>query len=106
VIRFPAIQTAKCTVPVIWVKFMDNGEIECLGRVDAQNKIRGYRIEAGEIEISPDYQYNIKEAVVLPDQIKMVLINWTAYIVIKDTYQAESESSGKGLAYGFKSHPA
>lgn len=31
-------------------KFLDNGEIVCLGRVDHQVKIRGHRIEMGEIE--------------------------------------------------------
>ena len=32
-------------------KFWANGEIECLGRIDAQVKIRGFRIETGEIEV-------------------------------------------------------
>jgi amino acid adenylation domain-containing protein len=51
-------------------KFMENGEIECLGRVDAQVKIRGFRIETGEIEFQLVNSTNIKEAVVIarPDQ--------------------------------------
>jgi len=52
-------------------KFMHNGEIECLGRMDAQVKIRGYRIETGEIEFQLEKENDIKEAVVIarPDQL-------------------------------------
>ena len=51
-------------------RFMENGEIECLGRIDEQVKIRGYRIETGEIEYQLANGANIKEAVVIarPDQ--------------------------------------
>ncbi|WP_319926251.1 non-ribosomal peptide synthetase [Xenorhabdus littoralis] len=31
-------------------RYLPNGDIEYLGRIDSQNKIRGYRIEIGEIE--------------------------------------------------------
>jgi thioesterase domain-containing protein/acyl carrier protein len=50
-------------------KYMSNGEIECLGRIDSQVKIRGYRIETGEIEFHLSKINDIKEAVViaLPD---------------------------------------
>jgi amino acid adenylation domain-containing protein len=51
-------------------KFMPNGEIECLGRMDSQVKIRGYRIETGEIEFQLSQEKEIKQAVVIarPDQ--------------------------------------
>ena len=52
-------------------KYTHNGEIECLGRIDAQVKIRGYRIETGEIEFQLEKEKDIKEAVVIarPDQL-------------------------------------
>jgi amino acid adenylation domain-containing protein len=31
-------------------RWLQNGELECLGRIDDQVKIRGYRVELGEIE--------------------------------------------------------
>jgi len=43
----------------------DNGDIECLGRMDKQVKIRGYRIELGEIEA----------ALIKHPQIKSVVVN-------------------------------
>jgi amino acid adenylation domain-containing protein len=46
-------------------KFMPNGEIECLGRIDSQVKIRGYRIETGEIEYQLAKERDVKEAVVI-----------------------------------------
>ena len=36
--------------PAISAAALDDGDIECLGRVDHQVKIRGFRIELGEIE--------------------------------------------------------
>ncbi|HEY3913106.1 MAG TPA: amino acid adenylation domain-containing protein, partial [Verrucomicrobiae bacterium] len=33
-----------------WARFLPDGRVECLGRIDQQVKIRGFRIELGEIE--------------------------------------------------------
>ena len=43
----------------------ENGEIQCLGRIDHQVKVRGYRIELEEIEHVLIKQPTIKEAVVI-----------------------------------------
>jgi len=49
-------------------RWMPNGNIEYLGRIDNQVKIRGYRVELGAIESKVlNYKY-IKEAVVLAKQ--------------------------------------
>ncbi len=46
-------------------RFLPDGNIEFLGRIDHQVKIRGFRIELGEIEHALLNQPEIKEAVVL-----------------------------------------
>jgi len=57
-------------------KFVEGGEVQCLGRIDHQVKIRGYRIELGEIEQALIKQEGIKEAVVIALQERLV-----AYVV-------------------------
>ncbi len=47
------------------VRYLGNGDLEFLGRIDHQVKIRGYRIEPGEIEAALMRQPKIKEAVVV-----------------------------------------
>ncbi|WP_430408770.1 amino acid adenylation domain-containing protein [Kordia sp.] len=46
-------------------RWLPDGNIEYLGRIDSQVKIRGYRIELGEIEKVLTENSNIEEAVVL-----------------------------------------
>jgi len=46
-------------------RFLENGELEYLGRIDLQVKIRGYRVEPGEIENRLLKHDNIKDAVVI-----------------------------------------
>jgi len=46
-------------------RYLGNGEIEILGRLDNQIKLRGYRIEAGEIEQILENHDAISQAVVI-----------------------------------------
>jgi len=46
-------------------RWMPNGNIEYLGRIDHQVKVRGFRIELGEIEVQLSKLEEIKEGVVL-----------------------------------------
>jgi amino acid adenylation domain-containing protein len=46
-------------------RYLADGNIEFLGRVDQQVKIRGFRIELGEIEAALDQHPAVREAVVL-----------------------------------------
>jgi amino acid adenylation domain-containing protein len=47
------------------VRYLPDGNLEFIGRVDSQVKIRGYRIELGEIEAQLVRHEYVKEAVVL-----------------------------------------
>jgi fengycin family lipopeptide synthetase D len=46
-------------------RWLYDGHIEFLGRIDQQVKIRGFRIELGEIEARLSGHYSVKEAVVI-----------------------------------------
>ncbi len=47
------------------VRYLPNGDIEILGRIDYQVKIRGFRIELGEIEARLNQHAKVREAVVV-----------------------------------------
>ncbi|GAB4045355.1 non-ribosomal peptide synthetase [Spirosoma litoris] len=62
-------------------KFMPDGEIHCLGRIDQQVKVRGYRIELGEIEHALITQPGVSEAVVVAREERAGDQRLIAYIV-------------------------
>lgn len=66
-------------------RFVNGGEIQCLGRIDHQVKIRGYRIELGEIEHTLGKQKGIKDVVVLPKDERLV-----AYVVLEEGHTART----------------
>ncbi|MDB5008424.1 MAG: tycC [Mucilaginibacter sp.] len=63
-------------------KYLPNGEIECLGRIDAQVKIRGYRIETGEIEYHLAQEDEIKEAVIIARPDNNGVDKLVAFVVV------------------------
>jgi amino acid adenylation domain-containing protein len=46
-------------------RYLPDGELEYLGRLDHQVKIRGFRVELGEIEAALDHHPEVREAVVI-----------------------------------------
>jgi amino acid adenylation domain-containing protein len=62
-------------------RYLDNGDLEYFGRIDAQVKIRGYRIEPGEIENRLSGYNGINEVVVIPNEAEDEDRHLTAYIV-------------------------
>ncbi|MDU1412334.1 MAG: amino acid adenylation domain-containing protein [Clostridium sp.] len=70
-------------------RYLDDGNIEFLGRMDNQVKVRGFRIELGEIEnaiLKEDY---IKEAVVTVNEDKFKEKYICAYIVYNEGEEEE-----------------
>lgn len=65
-------------------KFLPDGNIEFLGRVDQQVKLRGFRIEPGEIESKLLQHENVSEATVIVREDKPGNQRLAAYIVTKD----------------------
>ncbi len=62
-------------------RYLANGEIDFLGRIDHQVKLRGFRVELGEIEVTLESHQGVREAVVvvredIPDDKRLV-----AYVV-------------------------
>jgi acyl-coenzyme A synthetase/AMP-(fatty) acid ligase/acyl carrier protein len=47
-----------------WARYLPDGTVECLGRIDHQVKIRGFRIELGEVETALRQHATIANAVV------------------------------------------
>lgn len=64
-------------------RYVAEGNIEYLGRLDHQVKIRGYRIELGEIEFCLSQLPNIKEAIVVAGEDLTGNKQLIAYVVPK-----------------------
>jgi amino acid adenylation domain-containing protein len=72
-------------------KFLLNGEIVCLGRLDFQVKIRGYRIELGEIETKINQMKGIQHAAVNTWEPEVGDTRLVAYLVIENDFNGHSE---------------
>ena len=64
------------------VRYLPDGNIEFLGRIDNQVKIRGFRIELGEIEAAVAQHPNVKENVVILREDTPRVKRIVAYVVL------------------------
>jgi amino acid adenylation domain-containing protein len=74
-------------------RYLSNGDIEFLGRMDHQVKIRGYRIEIGEVETTLRNHPQILEAVVCARVDARGEKQLVAYCVVEGGGQVKSEAS-------------
>jgi amino acid adenylation domain-containing protein len=72
-------------------KWLADGNLEYLGRVDMQTKIRGFRIELGEIEANLTTHPFVRQAVVLVSGISPGVRQLTAYVVGQDEAALSSQ---------------
>jgi amino acid adenylation domain-containing protein len=76
-------------------RYMPDGNIEFLGRIDHQVKVRGYRVETGEVEAALSQNPAVRNAVVTPYRDEEGNVALAAYIVRKSA--VESAGLGKHL---------
>ncbi|MEM7348276.1 MAG: amino acid adenylation domain-containing protein, partial [Chloroflexota bacterium] len=77
-------------------RYLPDGNIEFLGRVDFQVKIRGYRIELGEIKTALEGHPNIRETVVIAHDSRPGIKQLVAYIV--PTAEAATDDGSPSVA--------
>ncbi|MBQ4814053.1 amino acid adenylation domain-containing protein [Pseudoalteromonas luteoviolacea] len=73
------------------VRWLPDGNLEFLGRVDHQVKLRGFRIELGEIENQLSLIEGVKETAVLCREDAGFEPRLVAYVVPTDTLDEEAE---------------
>ena len=81
-------------------RYLPDGHIEYIGRIDHQVKIRGYRIELGEIEFALTQLSSVREAVVLTQEAPAGGRRLVAYVVLESAVSAEHDSSTLRTALG------
>ena len=74
-------------------RWMEDGNLELIGRVDNQVKIRGYRIELGEIEARLNAHPAVREGVVVTREDSTGEKVLVAYVVQESDWQGPEENS-------------
>ncbi|MBW4434414.1 MAG: amino acid adenylation domain-containing protein [Pelatocladus maniniholoensis HA4357-MV3] len=76
-------------------RYLPNGEIEYIGRIDHQVKIRGFRIELGEIEAVISQYSQVRETVVVAHKHSCEQQCLVAYLVLNPNHQGSNEEMTK-----------
>ncbi len=72
-------------------RYLPDGTIEFLGRLDRQIKLRGYRIEPGEVEVALNELPQVRASVVLAREDEPGDVRLVAYVVPHRRHLAEIE---------------
>ena len=83
------------------VRWLPDGNLECLGRNDFQVKIRGYRIELGEIEKALTALSQVSQAVVI-DREREGTKYLAAYCIAADTRASKDKARITALTDGLR----
>ena len=92
--RFVEIEGARYYRTGDRVRYLADGNLEFLGRIDEQVKIRGFRIELGEIETALNSHPMIQESVATVNENEAGEKRLVAYVVQDPTYIEETETQG------------
>ncbi|GEM_PF-4741361 len=79
------------------VKWLPDGDLEYLGRIDSQVQLRGFRIELREVEACFLALDQIKECVVVANANELNELYLSAYYVLKKSHLKTSLDEIKGL---------
>ncbi len=79
------------------VRWLDDGNLQFIGRADAQIKLRGYRVEPGEIEYALRRQREVVDAAVMLGAQSEVL---TAYVALDSALAGAASRMARALRHG------
>ena len=85
------------------VKYLPDGNIEFLGRIDRQVKIRGFRIELGEIESKLQQHPGIQSVVVIADEGSLDNKRLIAYVVTNPQFRLLHQHQNTAIASELRS---